>query len=80
MPTIDTSSESIEQSQAPSTARKWVMAIGGIIIAVQLAVLGSVLNGQVEQAGARQAALASAKSPSIQVTSTSDLRPGNLAQ
>ncbi len=80
MPAIDTSSESIEQSTAPSTARIWVMAIGGIVIAVQLAALGMVLNEQVEQASARQAAPTAPRASAVQVTSTADLRPANFTQ
>ena len=83
MPAIETSSESIEPSTAPSAGRIWVMAIGGVVIAVQLAALGMVLNGQVEQASARQAAQAAQVSPrasGVQVTSTAELRPASLTQ
>mgnify|MGYP006182758423 CR=1 FL=1 len=54
------------------------MAIGGIVIAVQIAALGMVLNGQVEQASERQAAQTTLKSQPVQVTSTADLRPASL--
>ncbi|WP_343589898.1 hypothetical protein [Paracidovorax wautersii] len=80
MPAIETSSESIEPSTAPSAGRIWVMAIGGVVIAVQLAALGMVLNGQVEQASARQAAQASPRASGVQVTSTAELRPASLTQ
>ena len=80
MRAIDTSPESTQQAMAPSAARIWVMAIGGIVIAVQIAALGMVLNGQVEQASERQAAQTTLKSPAVQVTSTADLRPASLTQ
>lgn len=80
MRAIDTSPESTQQATAPSAARIWVMAIGGIVIAVQIAALGMVLNGQVEQASERQAAQTTLKSQPVQVTSTADLRPASLTQ
>ncbi len=53
-------------SRGPSL---WIMLVGGVVIAVQIAVLGSVVNQQVERASARQAPPATL---AVQVTSSAE--------
>lgn len=74
MPTIHLHPSQRPDNAPVSSMKSWVIGIGAVVIAIQLAAVGVVVSGQVEQASARQAAQA------VQVSSTADLHPTNMAR
>ncbi|KQR44933.1 hypothetical protein [Acidovorax sp. Leaf160] len=73
MPTIHLSPAQRSTEVSDSSMKPWVVGIGSVVIAIQLVAVGMVVSGQVEQA-ARQAV------KPVQVSSTVDLHPANMAQ
>jgi len=74
MPTIHLSPDQRSTEVSDSSMKQWVVGIGSVVIAIQLVAVGMVVSGQVEQASARQAV------KPVQVSSTVDLHPANMAQ
>lgn len=74
MPTIYLHPSQRPDNAPVSSMKSWVIGIGAVVIAIQLAAVGVVVSGQVEQASARQAA------QPVQVSSTADLHPTNMAR